>query len=418
VSGTRVVRRHDAATEAILPATPLIVPVALPEGPREFGPFHAVGTIGACGPGRVLQARDNLLQRPVWIQLDPAGGAPPSMERIRLARPTRLRWLQGGVTEGQPWDAFEAVVGAPLVEALRGGDHLRWEHSRFVLLDLAEELAAAVADRTLPEPLTLEQVWLDRGGRVKVLDRAVSPPGATEAAPGPATPAAERALGLLRAAADLCTRGQLLPGHAQTFVQELAVRPAEPATLTWAVQQLRDLSRRSTELKWDERLGILGISAGLEYMTYWLAGLLLSVLIWTLTPLPRELRPLPVLAFDVALLAVLGSWLRGGPVFRFLGIEVRRVDGRPASRWRCAWRNVVAWLPLIFFNAFVPMFMFMDTSEPQAGTMSLVFALLMMLTACGGGCVQVLALGGVVYSVARPRRGIQDVFAGTCLVPR
>jgi hypothetical protein len=418
VSGTRVVRRHDGATETALPAVPLLVPVALPEGPREFGPFRAVGTVGQSGPVQVLQAQDDLLQRPVWIQLDPGGGGPTSVERIRLARPTRLRWLQGGVTDGQPWDAFEAVVGDPLVEALRGGGHLHWEHGRFVLLDLAEELAAAIADSTLPEPLTLEQVWLDRGGRVKVLDRAVLPPGATEAAPGPAAPAAERALSLLRAATDLCTRGQVLPGHAQAFVQELAVRPAEPATLTWALQQLRDLSRRRTELKWDERLGILGVSAGTEYMFYWLTGLLLSMLIWTFTHLPVELRPLPGLALDVALLAVLGFWFRGGPVFHFLGIEVRRVNGRPASRWRCAWRNVIAWLPLIFFNAFLPMYMFTDTIQAPAEAMSPAFGLLMLFISCGGGCVQVLAWGGVIYGVVQPRRGIPDLFAGTCLVPR
>ena len=33
-----------------------------------------------------------------------------------------MRWLQGGVTDGRPWDAFEAVVGAPLLDVLgRGG---------------------------------------------------------------------------------------------------------------------------------------------------------------------------------------------------------------------------------------------------------------------------------------------------------
>src|SRR5262249_18748851 len=159
---------------------------------------------------------------------------------------------------------------------------------------------------TLPEPLALDQVWLDRSGRVKLLDRAVTPPGEAEEAAGVPLPAAERALGLLRSAAGPSSRGQVLPGHAQTFLQELGTRPAEPATLAWAVQQLRDLSRRSTELKWDERLGILGVSAGIEYMVYWLAGLLFSVAIWTLTPLPLELRPLPGLAFDVALLALLG----------------------------------------------------------------------------------------------------------------
>ena len=44
--------------------------------------------------------------------------------------------------------------------------------------------------------------------------------------------------------------------------------------------------------------------------------------------------------------------------------------------------------------------------------------LLWMLLSCGGACVEFLALGGVVYSIVRPRRGIQDLLAGTCLVPR
>jgi hypothetical protein len=418
VSGTRVVRLQSAAVGSALPVAPVIAPVALPEGPRQFGPFRAVGTIGQSGPVMVLQAQDDLLQRPVWIHLGPSGAAPTPVERVRLARPTRLRWLQGGATDGQPWDAFEAVVGAPLLDALGRGGRLEWEQGRFVLLDLAEELAAAVADGTLPESLTLEQVWLDHGGRVKLLDRAVPPPGVPEAAPGATLAAAERALVLLRTATDLCTRGQVLPGHAQHFSRELAERPAEAETLTWAARQLRDLTRRSVTLRWDDRLGILAVTAGIEYSFYWLVGLLVSLLAWTFSDLPMEQRVLPALVIDVALPALLGFWLRGGPVFHFLGIEVRRLDGRPASRWRCAWRNVVAWLPLTFFNAVLPLYIAMQTMSPDAETLPHSVLVLAILFSCGGACVGVLALAGVIYSIIRPRRGIQDLLAGTCLVPR
>src|SRR5262249_52361349 len=162
-------------------------------------------------------------------------------------------------------------------------------------------------------------------------------------------------------------------------------------------------------LKWDERLGILGVSAGTEYTFFWFLGLLVSVLIWTLTDLPIGQKPLPALALDVALPALLGFWLRGEPVFHFLGIEVRRLVGRPASRWRCAWRNVVAWVPLIFFNAFLPMYMLTNTMQPDAATMPRFDLLLVWFTGCGGMCVEVLALAGVIYSVVRPRRGIQDL---------
>ena len=79
---------------------------------------------------------------------------------------------------------------------------------------------------------------------------------------------------------------------------------------------------------------------------------------------------------------------------------------------------MVAWLPLICFNAFLPLFMLNNPAELEPGTSAPLFLLLWMLLGCGGACVQLLALCGVVYSVARPRRGIQDLLAGTCLVPR
>jgi uncharacterized RDD family membrane protein YckC len=135
VSGTRVVRQGSMVGEAAPLDVPTIAPVVLPQGPRQFGPFRAVGTLGQSGSVTVLQAQDELLQRPVWIHLGP-GGAVPSGERVRLSRPTRLRWLQGGETGGQHWDAFEAVVGASLQDVLRPGGPLGWEHGRFVLLAL------------------------------------------------------------------------------------------------------------------------------------------------------------------------------------------------------------------------------------------------------------------------------------------
>jgi hypothetical protein len=417
VSGTRVVRFGSAAAAATLPEVPRIAPVVLPEGPRTFGPFLAVGLIGQTDSATVLLAEDDVLQRQVWVHHRRCEAAPTTVERIRLARPARLRWLQAGVSDGRLWEAFEAVAGAPMAQTVGHSGRLRWTHGRLVLQELAEELMAAVADGTLPEMVTLEQVWIDVGGRVRLLDGALRASAAAEPALPSVVPPAKRAIDLLRAVADLCTRGQVLPGHAQAFVGELAARSADSAALAWAVGQLRELTRRRAELRWDDRLGILAVTAGLEYTFFWLTGLLVSLAVWYCGGLPFELRMLPALAFDVALPAILGFWWRGGPVFHFLGIEVRRPDGRPAGRLRCAWRNVVAWVPLISFNAVLPIFMLtgLGVSEPEmSGPIMMAVALL----GCGGACVELFALGGVLYAILSPRRGIQDLLAGTCLVPR
>ena len=183
--------------------------------------------------------------------------------------------------------------------------------------------------------------------------------------------------------------------------------------------KLRELGRRPARLRWDDRLGILGVTAGTEYNVYWLAGLLAGVVGWTLT---RRIGPsvVPASVLDIALPAVLGFCFLGGPVFRFLGIEVRRADGRPAGRLRCAWRNVVAWLPMLVSNAWLPVLLVQpDAVAIEPGTEVLLESLFLLLFfMCAASCVMVPALFAVIYGVLRPQRGIPDLLARTCLVPR
>jgi hypothetical protein len=419
-SGTRVVRRHRAAGKHRLREVPVVVPTPLAAAGQSFGPFRTVATVGRSGPVTVLEARDDLLRRPVWIRLGDEGARPVPVERVALARPGRPRWLQGGTADGRRWDAFEGVVGAPLPRAVRPGLGLTWERGRFVLLELAEELEAAAADGTLPASLGLEQVWLDRNSRVKLLDEPIRPAAAADSVTAEATaPAPERALALLRATADLCTRGQVLPGHAYDFLQTLATKPADEKALPWAVGQLRDLCRRPARLRWDDRLGILSVTAGIEYNIYLLAGLLAGLLGWKLTGRIDGLV-VTALMLDVALPAAIGLWMRGGPVFRLLGFEVRRASGRPASRLRCAWRNVVAWAPLLMSNAGLPVLVAVPdllAVDPEYAT-SWNFLLLVVLLGAGSCLVTAVAIFAAIYGVVRPQRGIPDLLAGTCLVPR
>jgi uncharacterized RDD family membrane protein YckC len=424
-SETRVVRPRGMSDEARLRDVAVLAPVGISDGARSFGPFRETGVVGQSGAASVRVARDDILHRPVWIHVRERESAGFGPERIVIARPTRPRWLQGGQSDGVRWDAFEAIAGAPLVEATGPVGGLAWEHGRTVLLDLAEELRAAARDGSLPSWLSLDQVWLDRSGHVKLLDDPIQPPvGSTSSTSNPKesahstaiVPAAERAANLLRAVAEFCTRGQVLPGHAQEFLRSLAARQDTLETLDWAVEQLRELTERSAVLRWDDRLGILGVIMATEYTFYWTAGLLIAMLSWGVTE-STALRLLPPLIFDLLTPAVLGFWLCGGPAFWFLGIEVRRPNGQPAGRLRCAWRNVVAWLPLISFNAALPFFMNMPAQYGRVESLT-PQELAIVILSCGGSFLMLFALLGLIYGIVRPQRGVQDWLAGTCLVPK
>lgn len=92
--------------------------------------------------------------------------------------------------------------------------------------------------------------------------------------------------------------------------------------------------------------------------------------------------------------------LRGGVLFRMFGISIQTVDGKMASRFRCLWRAIVAWslFPLVLLLQTEVM---KDPKNPVFMFISLLFV-----------------VGAAVYSVVKPERGIQDIIAGTFLVPR
>jgi uncharacterized RDD family membrane protein YckC len=117
VSGTRVVRPRTAIAGR-RQRLPVVLPVASAGTAHRFGPFRAVGELGCSGKSIVLAARDDLLDRAVWIYVDPLD-AGVSHNRRTLVRPTRPHWLQGGQSADERWEAFEAVVGAPLTETAR-----------------------------------------------------------------------------------------------------------------------------------------------------------------------------------------------------------------------------------------------------------------------------------------------------------
>lgn len=436
VSGTRVVRPRRLAAGRFK-RLPVVAPVAT-EGPASFGPFRLVGDLGRSGALMVRQGRDVLLARSVWIYEGPDAASAFTAPRRAVARAARPHWLQGGQSGGRRWDAFEAALGAPLFDVVGCGGG-QWHQSRTWLLDLAEELAAAAADETLPPSLSLDQIWITRGGRVKLLDAAISPlraEGSSTDSPFARLPAADnpfapmsaegRAIALLRQAVALCTGGQLLPAHVRVFADELAARPPARGTLDWAVARLRDVTRQPTALGWDDRLGILAVTMGTEMSVYFGAAF---SLVWFVTDTLRwsDSAIAATAALAWLLPAIVGFAFRGGPAFWLTGIDVLDTHGRRASRWRCAWRNLVAWtamtLPYAIMAAVASRMVAPAafTGGPTPDDVSSVLEptfWIFMTGLCSAVYLGGIFCLGVVYALFRPRRGLQDSLAGTYLMPR
>ena len=90
--------------------------------------------------------------------------------RASLRRQTRTHWLQRGEEAGTYWYAVEAVDGAPLDMAKR----LPWDVGRRVMAAVALEVAAAAEEKTLPERLSTDHIWIDDKGDTKIVDHPVT----------------------------------------------------------------------------------------------------------------------------------------------------------------------------------------------------------------------------------------------------
>ena len=204
LSGTRVVQLPRTDTADLLAGHPprgLPGSARTPDLPERLGSFTVEGLLHATPERNVLIGTDPALGRTVWIELRDRGAPALAPARRDLHRAARLRWLGGGIHESWQWDALLAPHGVPASDLVAGGRRLEWYQARPVLEQLADELAAACADGTLPPMLTAEQVWLRPGGQVLLLDE---PPGAASGeAQSPPEADQGRSLALLRQTAVL-----------------------------------------------------------------------------------------------------------------------------------------------------------------------------------------------------------------------
>jgi uncharacterized RDD family membrane protein YckC len=115
-----------------------------------------------------------------------------------------------------------------------------------------------------------------------------------------------------------------------------------------------------------------------------------------------KLTATPFLFMLTALVSIVSAWLfRGGLLLWVFDIAVVTSNGALASRWRTLTRALAAWSWVI-----VPFWLAPTAASGSASTMSGVISAV------------VIFLGGGVFAVVYPERGLQDRVAGTYLVPR
>jgi hypothetical protein len=129
-----------------------------------------------------------------------------------------------------------------------------------------------------------------------------------------------------------------------------------------------------------------------------------------LTLLAAVLLPLISLLPLAVLGPLLAAILRGGLLFRFLGIGVVDASGAETSRVRAAVRATIAWLPFVIAGLEVFFFMDESGSVPRLPWLPQSWIVLIVLSGA--------LLAGVVWAATNPQRGLQDRIAGTTLVPR
>ncbi len=396
LTNTRVIRIPEETVRSR--AVPVTVPT---HDPIDAGSQYVVaGCLHKSPEFSMYAATDKTLGRPVWLMSTQDSPATMwSAERIAISRGTRQHLLRNHTTDdGVRWDAMEAISGAPFATLKFGHDKLTWEKARQALIDLAEELIAGSEDGTLPKTLTPSQVWLDTSGRLKLLDLPLSAAQVDRPVDG--------AVPLLAALVGNCR--EVLPGKGLDFLNELTAKPDSLETLKWAHQQLEEIGDNPGPLSWDERMGLLAMSSSTEYSLLNASMLLVGILCATIFG-SRML--LYVIAMGIP--AMLGYFFQGGPVFRVAQVRPRR-KGRVASRWRCAWRSFLAWLPGSLGMALMSLFVVeLFMADKLSGGIQEADG--MIDFAIGSGLLMVFVSGSAL-AILMPRKGIQDWLSGTELV--
>ncbi|MGO9107753.1 MAG: protein kinase domain-containing protein [Thermoguttaceae bacterium] len=395
---------------------PLMQPDGLPE---KVGSYIIRGAFRWAAEDRLLVAQDPQLGRAVWIWLRPQSEPALGETHRALNRTTRVRWLACGVHRREQWDAFLAPSGCPLPALVVRNGRLSWAEFRPILEHLTDELHESCLDNSLPQSLSLEQLWLSPKGQVQLLETsnaAVCEPQTCL----DATNDQRRAMALLAAAAALALEGKPRPSgcpareiqapiplHARKLLNGLLLKgetlPGRPCyqRVDEFKTDLKATEQRPREVSpWLRAKDLMGHTA---YALFCLVPIIIMSA-YSLDPGATASGAWQFIAMiEVPVLLAPAYLVPGG--LSYFGIAIVLKDGRRASRLRCLARALAAWgfVAVLGLVAWV-------------GVWYLSFLPWRTWTMPG---LAVALFGGYVYLILRfPSRAPHDYLVGTRLVPK
>jgi eukaryotic-like serine/threonine-protein kinase len=131
---------------------------------------------------RVLLAKDKKLDRNVWL-ITPTESRTAEMiedyanllEEKSQSRTTRLRRIERVRADGIDWDAFMAIDGESVEQLIARQSNWTWSQVRTLLDQLSVEADAVEQSGTSLRIYSLAQLWVDKRGRLVILDFPLNP---------------------------------------------------------------------------------------------------------------------------------------------------------------------------------------------------------------------------------------------------
>ena len=409
LTGTRVVRLAGDLDSRLLDHFAVAVPQRQTDG-QSIGEYEQIGSYGKQENGQeVILGRDNKLDRVVWLfrgfnddGIDAA--------RRQLTRPTRLRIINQA-TDGSNWYATESAPGVPLIEVLRQFP-CSWKSTCALFRDVAYELALAEENDAIPSGLTIDHVWLEHSGGIRLLDHPVVSSGklAQSQDPDPR----RQAINVIH---DLLDRYMQLQDHPVSIMElanQLDQKRDDEDVFDWLVSELNDSIDNQTTWSWIDRAGMSAITFGIEFSVVFLALFVVSFWFGGFSLVAGTVVA-AVVGFGIV--AAFGFFVNGGPAMRLSNVQLCSWSTKkPVSPLRVAIRNMIAWTPLILMLMTFFSIMFgsqnqerifgIDIADSSVQTWGFLMMFLLMLA----------VVGFMFFSILSPTRGVPELLTRTRLM--
>ncbi len=267
--------------------------------------------------------------------------------------------------------------------------------------------------------LDVDHVWIDNMGRIELLDYPVVNSAVRLDADGAESEGAARpsTARLFVRLLDHYVGRHDVPLHVLELRDQLKSGALGNEPLRRAVERLTEFANRPASFRWDDRLGVMAISLGLELSLItslvYLIGLVGFVL-----EVPANSLAIASVVLTMLIAGLIGALTRGGIAFRMSDVCVLgHRSRRPVPRWRCGLRYVVAWFPVIVFNAFFfYLLKYALTGQEDGGEADLdnatLFGLILLISLVPLAMVMV---GNIAIGLLSPARSLPDWIVGTRL---